>query len=56
MSTFESNIEVSKFFKINFLYRFSTVRRYKSIANLRFNLPKNVRQLATSKVQGSSHM
>ncbi len=56
MSTFESNIELSKFFKINFLYRFGKVSRNVSISNcLRFNLSKNVTQLAASKVQGSSH-
>ncbi len=57
MSTFESNIELSKFFKIGFFcYRFDTISRYASIADLRFNLSKNVTLLAASKVQGSSHM
>ncbi len=56
MSTFESNIELSKFFKIDFFDRFGTASRYASIADLRFNLSKNVMQLAASKAQGSSHM
>ncbi len=56
MSTFKSAIELSKIFKISFFYCVSKVSIYTSIVNLRFNLPKNVTQLAMSKVQGSSHM
>ncbi len=55
MSTFESNIELSKFFKIDFFNSFGTVTRYAQPADLRFNLSKNVIQLAVSKVQGSNH-
>ncbi len=40
MGTFESNIELSKFFKIVFPYRFGTVSWYAWIADLRFNLSK----------------
>ncbi len=44
MSTFESNIELSKFFKIGFFNHFGTVSRHASIADLHFNLSKNVTQ------------
>ncbi len=55
MSTFESNVELSKIFKIDFFNCFGTVSRFASIADLCFNLSKNVTQLAVSKVQDSSY-